>query len=259
MRTQFLNQLCRTIGYEVHRNDYLDRLRAIEAAEPPEYYLARRLRLIAHRKIDLLLDVGANIGQFVKSMRGVGFSGRIISFEPLHDAFLSLQETAKNDPLWDVRNYALGERDGVATINVSGNSGSSSLLPMLPAHERGEPSSKYFRTEEISIHTLDTVLPQVLRNESSLYLKIDAQGYEQKILEGAASSLAFISVVQLEASLCNLYEGAPLAHELIQWMKERDFVPVSIEPGWYDSTTGREFQVDIIFWRDSIPSGTYAD
>src|SRR5690242_17748917 len=155
MRTQFLNQLCRTIGYEVHRNDYLDKLRAITATSTPEY-LTRRSRLTAHRKIDLLLDVGANTGQFARSMRELGFSGRIISFEPLHDAFLSLQETAKNDPLWDVQNYALGERDGVATINVSQNLLSSSLLPMLPAHEAGAPESKYVRAEEITIRTLDT-------------------------------------------------------------------------------------------------------
>lgn len=245
--------MCRAIGYEVHRNEYLDELRALRAASTPEY-LTRRSRLIAHREIDLLLDVGANTGQFAKNMRRLGFTNRIISFEPLHDAFRSLQDAANNDPLWEAQNYALGERSGVATINISQNSQSSSLLPMLPTHEKGEPNSKYVGAEEIQIRTLDTVLPQLLRNESALYLKIDAQGYEQKILEGANSSLARISLVQLEASLCHLYEGAPLAHELIAWMKLRNFVPVSIEPAWSDCITGREFQVDIIFWSDPIGS-----
>src|SRR5215472_6069643 len=89
------------------------------------HYLQRRAILMQRRSIDVVLDVGANKGQFGKQLRGLGYRGRIISFEPLSDAFSALSQTASGDPMWTCHNFALGDLASSATINVSANSHSS--------------------------------------------------------------------------------------------------------------------------------------
>src|SRR6476659_2537452 len=62
---------------------------------------------IANRNIDLVLDVGANVGQFATSLREKGYAGQIESFEPVSSVFQALADTARNDPRWNVHNMAL--------------------------------------------------------------------------------------------------------------------------------------------------------
>jgi len=94
----------------------------------------------AKERIDLLLDVGAHIGQYCQRTRGAGFAGRIVSFEPLADAYQRLAGVAVEGPAWDTRRLALGEEDGVARVNLAANSWSRSLLPMGERHLQAGPS-----------------------------------------------------------------------------------------------------------------------
>jgi FkbM family methyltransferase len=94
-------------------------------------------------KIDTLLDIGANAGQYASSMRELGYAHKIISFEPLSSAYGKLKRKAKGDDNWFVNNHALGDKDGKAVINVSGNSVSSSILDLLPKHIESAADSKY--------------------------------------------------------------------------------------------------------------------
>ncbi len=96
--------------------------------------------LLARLRPEVVLDVGANIGQFAQGVRGAGYTGRIISFEALPDIHVELQKIASRDPQWTVAPCAaLGSERGSAQINVAGNVASSSLLPMLPAHSTAAP------------------------------------------------------------------------------------------------------------------------
>src|SRR5262245_27620242 len=95
-----------------------------------ESIVHRPVKLMKNRGIGLVLDVGANRGQFGKLLRQLGFRGRIVSFEPLKDAFATLRRLTANDPLWECHNLALGDSDRTASINISANSYSSSFLPV---------------------------------------------------------------------------------------------------------------------------------
>ena len=89
---------------------------------------------------DVILDVGANTGQFAKNLRASGYHGHIISFEPLSSAHAILASAATSDSLWDVaERCAVGASDSWTTINIAGNSYSSSLLPMLDLHREAAP------------------------------------------------------------------------------------------------------------------------
>ena len=150
------------------------------------HHLHRRIALMAKRKIDLVLDVGANVGQFGVSLRQTGYGGRIVSFEPMKAAFAMLQRTASKDALWTCYNVALGDNDGTAIINVSANSHSSSLLAVNPRSLQIEPSIGYIGQEQITVRRLDGLFEQIAKPENVTYLKIDTQGYELKVLAGAA-------------------------------------------------------------------------
>src|SRR5690242_13788162 len=93
-----------------------------------------RGKLIAHHGITLVFDVGANVGQYGEELRALGYRGRIGSCEPLRAEYEQLARKAGDDPQWTALHLALGDSDGRRAINVAGNSQSSSLLEMMPAH-----------------------------------------------------------------------------------------------------------------------------
>jgi FkbM family methyltransferase len=211
--------------------------------------VARRMHLVHAHGVSLILDVGANAGQFGREMRELGYRGRIVSFEPLKAAYAQLRHAAKGDALWATYNYGIGSNDGTANINVAGNVQSSSLLAMLPRHLRSAPESLYRGSEEIVVRKLDSVLPEVEIGDEVVYLKSDTQGYEAEVLKGGEETLKRAVGVQMELSLVPLYEGETLLADMIQEMDARGFQIMSLEPAFADPVSGQLLQVDGIFFR----------
>lgn len=212
--------------------------------------LARREKLMETFGIDLVLDVGANAGQFGEELLGAGYRGELHSFEPLKDAFVALSAAAAGSNRWSARHCALGAERGTQVIHVAGNSVSSSLLNMLPSHESLAPDSKYIRDQEILVETLDEILPDIAPSNRSIWLKIDTQGFEHKVIAGARESLGRIDTVQMEISLTPLYEGALSVTEMIALMCDQGYSIVDVESEFCDQTTGRVLQVNVTFHRD---------
>ena len=120
--------------------------------------LARLMSAMNSFEIDLVIDIGANEGQFSRELREGGYCGRIVSFEPLAAARQRALGLSKNDASWQVHpRCALGDRMGEIELNVSGNSVSSSVLPMLASHSDAAPESVYRGRETVSLITLDSV------------------------------------------------------------------------------------------------------
>jgi FkbM family methyltransferase len=102
--------------------------------------------------IRIVLDVGANTGQFAKELRLHGYHETIISFEPLSEAHAKLEVAAHSDPLWKIApRCAVGAKTGSVQINIAANSFSSSLLPMLDSHRDAAPGSRYVGSEQVEM------------------------------------------------------------------------------------------------------------
>lgn len=189
-----------------------------------------RIRLMNFHGIKTVLDVGANVGQFGAETRSYGFKGDLISFEPLSRAFADLKHRASTDARWRVFNYALGDRDGTAEINVSANSMSSSLLAMRSEHVKAAPEAGYVGSEQIRLHRLDTVICDIADPDHAgpLLLKLDTQGSEYAVLQGAQETLPRIAGLQVEMSLSPLYEGEKLFEEMVPYICSLGFSLVSI-------------------------------
>jgi FkbM family methyltransferase len=218
---------------------------------PDRFPELRRARLLRQQPVDVVLDVGANAGQYVSGLRSAGYGGRIVSFEPLEDAYRRLERRAATDPAWDCRRVALGERSGVSMIHVAGNSSSSSLLPMAARHVQSAPESAYVSEEQVEVRPLDDLAGELVLPGDRVWLKLDVQGFELPVLHGGERTLEQVVVLETELSLVELYQGQALLPEVYAYLVTRGFGVWFLEPVLRDPLTGELLQVDGVFVRRS--------
>ncbi len=209
----------------------------------------RLAALLKHHRINLVFDVGANTGQYGSRLKESGYGGQIVSFEPLSSAFADLEAAARTHANWKVVKTALGEANGTARLNVSQNSQSSSLLPSLPALLDAAPKAATTHQEEVRVSALDSIFHEYYFKKANIYLKIDAQGYEAKVLAGARQCLGRIRGIQVESALVPMYAGEILFREMLEQMNVLGFQLASLEYGFADQRTGQLLEVDGIFFR----------
>jgi FkbM family methyltransferase len=222
----------------------------IEIIKYPTNELDRRIKLINNYNIDVVLDIGANIGQYGGEMRNLGFKGEIISFEPMKIAFEKLQKNASGDKNWKVYNYSIGEKDGETTINIAKNSVSSSLLDNLPQLTESAPQAAFIEKEIIKIKKLDSIFDSLNLSGKNVYLKIDTQGYEEMVLLGAEKSLSLVTGIQIEMSFIPSYKGSITFDKMKTKLNDLGFHLLALENGFYDSKTGKQLEIDGIFYKN---------
>jgi len=178
--------------------------------------------LFARRRIDAVLDVGANRGQYARFLRyEVGYAGRIWSFEPNPDLQPALRARAAHDGRWTVLPYALSSASGTLRLNIMARSELSSVLAPDASHTAVcADSNVVTRTAEVPARTLDSLLDGELRSldAASTYLKLDTQGHDLEVLAGASRLLAACPALQTELSFVPLYAGMP------EWRGAVDFL-----------------------------------
>lgn len=223
----------------------------IQRLHPGRSDIERLSLMLSNQKIDLVLDVGANTGQFAKSLRKAGYVQRLVSFEPLSSAHGQLVQASTSDANWVIApQAAVGDQDGEVEMHIAENSVSSSALDMLDSHVTAAPKSAYVGTERVRLIRLDSVAHDYLRPGSVPFLKIDTQGYEDRVLDGAGELLLKTKGVHLEVSFVPLYEGQKLFDELVARLQGLGFSIWAIWPGFCDPQSGRMLQVDATFFRD---------
>lgn len=196
--------------------------------------------LIRDLEIDAVLDVGANEGQFGKMLRGEGYGGQIVSFEPCREAFAALaramgtkwnghgsfgalvQAVTEN---WTAINYALGTSETLAELHVpvGGTDVASLRVPEPGALQEIGASGAGVALETVSVRRLDNVLPE-LTDARRLLLKIDTQGFDLEVIRGATGILDRVVAIQTELSFQRLYQGQPGWRETLDELEMHGFV-----------------------------------
>jgi FkbM family methyltransferase len=217
-------------------------------ARSPDAQLAAVLERFS---VSCVLDVGANVGQYALRLRAFGYAGRIVSFEPLAEAHADLMRRAESDPAWQVAPpVALGERDGEVEIELSSESDMSSILPQSALLHRISPTSAVIRRERVPMARLDRIAAGYLRPEDETFLKIDVQGYEAQVLEGAGDLLPTVRGIQLEMSLMPCYRGERGFREMLDHLEAAGFELYLLLPGYFERKLARQLQVDAVFIRE---------
>jgi FkbM family methyltransferase len=180
----------------------------------PDWYLLREglSELFACLQINYVIDVGANCGQYGDFLRRIGYRGNIISFEPVTTSFQLLSERSENDNAWHGHNLALGSSNQTLDINIMSSSDFSSILP---ANSYGSSqfakATTVVNTERVQVVRLDSMIDEITKGikEPHIYLKMDTQGYDLQVLEGASGCLPLVLGLQSEIALKTICEGMP--------------------------------------------------
>jgi FkbM family methyltransferase len=233
---KIIRSVLNPIGYDIVK---------YKTSSPPHIVLDH----LKMNNIQTVLDVGANTGQYSQGLRKAGYKGRIISFEPGSLAYHDLKERALHDNNWQTFNFALGEANGFSSIHISRHSPSSSILPMTSLHLDASPGSEYLSEEKIEVKTLDSIYDELGIKGDNVFLKVDTQGYEKKVLDGALESLSAIKGIQLELSANELYEGEEIYYSICRFVEERNFRMVRIIPGFAHKGTHEMLQFDALFFK----------
>ena len=212
----------------------------------------RLVQLLGRHAITLVIDVGANEGQYGESLRRDGYSGRIVSFEPGAGAHEALAKRSQPDPEWDVApRLALGATAGRAQLKTSNRSDMDSLLPVTSATREAFPKLRAKGEETVEIVRLDAVMDDLVAPaaEERVFLKIDTQGYEEHVLAGAEKIIDRISGLQVEMSLLPLYEGEADYLAVLNKIHALGFSPYLLIGGFFSRSLERQLQFDGVFFR----------
>jgi FkbM family methyltransferase len=206
--------------------------------------------------VDLVLDVGARIGDYGLWLRVNGYSGTIISFEPVSGSFATLSARADADPHWHAIQTALGSVHGTASINVTRQTVFCSFLSpnQFAFDELGDgPEIDY--VEEVATNRLDGLLPELLERyrSKSVYLKMDTQGWDLEVLAGATGVLDHIVAFQSEVCVLPIYSGMPALKDSLARFRELQFSLSGLFPVTLDSRN-RVIEFDCVCVREAASS-----
>lgn len=235
-----VRELVRRCGFDLVR---------YPTTESLDGHLASLLRRL---QIECVIDVGAHHGEFGLSLRRYGYSGTIVSFEPVDESFRTLSAVVRRDPSWTVQRLALGAVEEERVLNVPPRSALASFLPpsAYSLEIFGDEIVAGHR-ERVPVTTLDTLLSAGSLTDSShppLFLKIDAQGFDGQILHGAERTLGLVQGLQTEVALKPLYDGVTPYLSQLGWLNDRGFELTGIFPIERDSSL-TIMEVDCVFTR----------
>jgi FkbM family methyltransferase len=214
-----------------------------------DYPLLTHLReLLARLEIDTVLDVGAHYGEYASRLRGIGYEGRIVSFEPVQQNYQVLERAAASDPEWSVKRVALGAKAETRTMRVAERSDGSSFYESSGLAMQLEPRFATAGKEQVDVRSLAELWPSIAGAAERVLLKTDAQGADLDILR--AAPLDQVAAVQCELTLLPMYDQQePTFHGGIVWLTERGFALTNVSPVLVDGL--RMLEADCVFVRRS--------
>lgn len=195
---------------------------------------------------EVVIDGGANAGQFARAMAETFPEARVIAFEPLPEVAQTFRERLGSEPRVRLVQSALGAEPGRLTFYRNPYSLASSALPVA---EDGPLVQPHEEALEVPVTTLDDALADDDLPASTL-LKLDLQGYELEALRGGPETLGRVGHVLLEVALRPSYEGEPTFEALLDHLRPFGFRflrPVDV----LRDEAGTIVQMDALFGRDA--------
>lgn len=200
--------------------------------------------------VDLLLDVGANVGQYAEERIASGYTGQIVSFEPLQAAHQQLVSNAARYSNWKVAlRCALGDHTDSVTIKLAEDSRASSILSATNLHLERSPQATTIATEVVPLRRLDEVAKESVERSNRPFLKIDVQGFEEQVLRGATGIMPKLVGLQIELSFVRIYEEQTPFPEMLTMIAANGFSLHRMIPAWINADTGQWLQADGVFFR----------
>jgi FkbM family methyltransferase len=223
---KFIKKIVNLLGYEINKKS-------------KNFFL--------ENKINLIIDVGAHKGEFAKNVLSENYGLKIISFEPQSKIYNILLNNSKKEKNWLIHERCgIGKKNSFLMINVMSETTCSSFLKPSKKLFSIDPSAKIVKKENIKILSLNYLFSTQYKLKKNTFLKIDTQGYDKFVLEGASSILKKILFVQLEVSIDPLYVNETNYEDMIKYMKKKGFMIWKLGDV-IENLKGKSMSFDIIF------------
>lgn len=211
----------------------------------------RLIHFINFHRIDVVLDVGANVGQFAKNLFDLGYMGRVVSFEPMPEAYARLEQAASKYPdRWIVGpRIALSDLKGNFPFYITSASTSSSLLH--PSEEFSRMFAGAAVADRIQVPTdrLDALIDDLISPGERVLIKIDVQGAELRVLNGATAALKLATGLLVETNFMKMYDTQPSATSLGELITSEGFEFWDLAPVYRDPGNLRLAQIDLLYFK----------
>jgi FkbM family methyltransferase len=196
--------------------------------------------------IDTVIDIGANTGQFTKTILVILPNAKIYSFEPIPSCFDELHTTIQNNSNVQAFNLGLGDKSGILSFQYNNFSAASSFLQSTDEMKKTFPFASDSSMIDVSISRLDDI-SKGLKFGTSILVKIDVQGYEDKVLAGGEITLRESKIIIIETSFDTLYEEQPLFDDIYQTLVSWGFAYIGNIDQLEDPESGKPLQCDAVF------------
>lgn len=235
-----LKKIFRLSGYELSPvNNYESSLSPV------------RYDWLKNKNIKTIIDVGACDGDFIRKFKPIFSESEIFSFEPNPEAFRKLSDYFFHDKKIKTFNIALSNIKSEIDFYVSENAGSSSMLEMGETHKINLPYSATNKKIRVKCDLLDNIFSSV-ELIPPVMLKLDVQGAEKLVLEGAIKTLERVDIIYTEINFQELYKNSVLATELFSYLTQFNFKLIGIENLHQSLIDGSFMHADAIFIKDTI-------
>jgi FkbM family methyltransferase len=219
--------------------------------------LDRHLAEVLERlRIEVVIDVGASWGQYRGLLRQLGYTGRIVSFEPVGRPWGHCAALAAEDPGWDVHRMAIGARSGQRTIKVGSSDDFSSFRPLSAYGRETFDELDVTGEERVAVRPLDALWPELIGADSRrVFLKTDTQGWDLQVYRGARKHLDRVLGTQCEVAVQRLYRRMPGYHRSLRFLERRGYALTGIYPVWRDGAL-RIGELDCVMARPEAMSAS---
>lgn len=203
-----------------------------------------------------IIDVGANVGQFAIAADRLLGEVTVFPIEPDPNVVKELQRNVGKSIAERVLAVAVGDQAGTVPFHVNANRQASSLLPLGADCRESFPEAKIVETISVPLETLDKLFGEMVLTPPVL-LKIDVQGYEDRVLAGAVHLLRRVDWVLVEVAFSKLYDGTRSFDFIVEMMAGQSFRFVRPVDFHLSPVTGEITEMDALFARreNAAPNG----
>jgi len=217
----------------------------------PDKHTQNLAYLLEQQGIDVILDIGANIGQFGEKIIGAGFEGQLVSFEPLPETHKELQRRATQFSQWHVPDpIALGPSRSMLTMHLYDSSALASSHLIDQSELSDQSHLRCIGTTQVEQVPLDEVYFDYVGKDVRSLIKIDVQGAEMEVFKGARKSLEQAQGIHIEVSFSKLYEGESYYLDVLSYLRELGFAVYALSPISSKFRFGPVLQMDALLFRD---------
>lgn len=202
-------------------------------------------------QIDLIIDVGANVGQTYDSFRWAGFNGPICSFEPNPEIFKVLEK--KPGVSWQRLPYALSSQSGQLKFYIANYDNACGL------HAPVDGPVRVVNEITVPAWRLDELWKKEGFAAKNVFLKVDAEGHDLEVIKGASGIFDRVPLIMAEVAPLPRFQGEPPLHDFVHSMAQLGFLICRVDKNTLNRIAGIDTALDIVFAKSDLLSKLESD